>query len=184
MTNEQFLTYIMRSLILEYRLSIDTVSEIFGGDPNDLYGKIINMNDSYFKNALIYVLDYETKEAGIVDQTVAKRKAMIFLTKFKMLKTAKERLELINQLNDNSEVNKIRNKNSSEYTEEEYEIISEYRYKYALSRRHISKEFGINEKTIYSRDARLGDGKKEKFKLLSAYNDPANGHIYPSAKKL
>ena len=101
-----------------------------------------------------------------------------------MLKTAKEKLALINELNDNTEVNKIRNKNCAEYTDEEYEIISRYRYKYALSRMHISKEFGISDKTMYSRDARLDDEMRAKFKLLSSYNDPANGHIYTSTRKL
>ena len=40
MTKDEFLLYIIRSLILEYRLSLETVCKLFNKNPDDLYKKL------------------------------------------------------------------------------------------------------------------------------------------------
>ena len=185
MTKEQFLMYIIRSVILEYRISIETASKLFGGNPNDLYNRVIDTDDFFIKNALLYILDYETKVPNIVDQKEAKIDALKFLIKFRNAKSSEEKVKLVNQLNDKTEIDKIRNKNTEYFTSREYELITEYRYKYALTRAHVAREFGCSSKNLYNKEVKLDEETRKKFEVLNSYhNSRINGRNYPTGKRV
>ena len=140
MTKEQFTIHLIRSLILEYRLSLETLEQL-GLIKNDkkTYDEIIDVDNPTLKHALIYVLDYETI-GTFINQKEAKRNSLKFLSNFSNAKTSKEKVELVNQLNNSLGIHKIKGKTREQINSEEVKTIVKYRYKYALSRMHISKE--------------------------------------------
>ena len=169
MEKENFTMYLIRSLILEYRLSLETVHELFSDTDNYSYDKIVDVDNKYLKNALKYVLDYETK-GTLINQKTAKRKAMAFLTKFKMLKTAKEKVTLVNKLNDNSKIKELQKKFKT-YTEDDIEQVIKFRYKYALSRLFMSEMLNITRMTIFKWEKEMDEEFLERLDVLNSYND-------------
>lgn len=171
MSSEQLLTHIITSLVLEYRISLDTIGEMFKKNKNEIYTDLINTDNYLIKNAIMYVLDYETKEPGLVDQRKAKAKAMAFMTKFQLAKDAKSKIDLLTQINDNSEIEMLRDKESEEITDEDMKKLIDYRYKYALSKPFLQNNFGVTvDKIRYSED-KQEESFRAKLKFLNNYND-------------
>lgn len=169
MKKDDFKMYLIRTLILEYRLSLKTVHELFSDSDNYSYDKIIDVENYYLKNALIYVLDYETK-GTLINQKTAKRKTLAFLTKFKLLKTTKEKIELVNELNDLSKIKELQKRYKS-YTDSDILQIIKYRYKYALSRLHMSEILNVTRQTIIDWEKEMDEEFLERLNALNSYND-------------
>lgn len=178
MSSEELLINIIRGLVLEYRISIDTINKLFNVE-KDIYNKIIDSENKIMRNALIYVLDYETKRNGLVDQKLAKRKAGVFLIQFYSKKTSKEKLELIKELNSC----KVVKKNKEELTYEDIQNIIKYRYKYVLSRKYIEEMFEVSESTQRCRENKMDEDFKIKLKYLNEYNEDSKFHSVNARKR-
>ncbi len=171
MSKEELLKNIITSLVLEYRVSLDTIEEIFGKDKNEVYCDLMDTDNYLIKNAIMYVLDYETKEPGLVDQRKAKAKARSFMTRFQIAKTAKEKIDMLTQINDNSEIEMLRDKESEEITDEDMKKLIDYRYKYALSKPFLQNNFGVTVDKIRCSEDKQEESFRAKLKFLNNYND-------------
>jgi len=171
MSKEELLVHVITNLILEYRISMETVCKTFNVDEHDIYDKLMNNSNYLIKDALMYVLDYETKEPGLIDQKKSKLKMSMFLTKLHMAQTPKDKLEVIKELSDNSSIDAIKNKNANQVTEEDIINLTNYRYKYALTKSFICDHFPVTTKKLTYWEAKLDDDFKKKIDYLNAYND-------------
>ena len=181
--NDKLTLHIITHLILEYRTSLSTICKIYKLDENDAYEALMSNRDSTLKKALIYVLDYETKE-GITDQDVARRKTMAFLTKLHILKDKKEKLELIKSISDDSDVINLQNKTTAQLDASDFEKIIKYRYKYAISRKELEREIGINEDVLRKREDALTGDMKIKIEHLNRYYDYNNNNYNSSYRSI
>lgn len=166
MSKEELLKNIITSLVLEYRISLDTIGEMFGKDKNEIYTELIDTDNYLIKNAIMYVLDYETKEPGLVDQRKAKIKASAFITKFQIAKDAKTKIAMLTEINDNSEVEKIRDKSN-----EDMRKLTNYRYKYALSKTFLQNNFAVSRHRVDRHEDKCEENLRAKLKFLDKYND-------------
>lgn len=169
MTKEEFTLHLIRSLILEYRLSLETISELgLTQNINDIYNKITNINDLTINGALKYVLDYESK-GSLVDQKEAKKQAIKFLISFRKSNDIKERIHMINQLNNNFEINSLKNKNGR-MNENDIIAILKYRHKYCLAKKETAKIFNIAHKSLdYWENNLCDETLKNKLKALNDF---------------
>jgi len=169
MENE-ILTYLITSLILEYRLSLDTISELFNIDKKEIYNRLMEIKKPNVRNAMVYILNYETKEKGLIDQKEARKNATMFLLRFKREKDTKSKLKLINSLNDITEIERIASKKHYDRTEEEINKIIKYRYKYCISLNNIEKIFDISRKVLSQKEKNIEGNFKDRLELLSTYS--------------
>ncbi|MBE6153164.1 MAG: hypothetical protein E7166_02905 [Firmicutes bacterium] len=178
MSKEELYLNVITNLILEYRLSLENVCKIFNVEADDIYAKLMNTENLIIKDALIFVLNYETVEAGLVDQSKARADVSKFMLKFHKANTPQEKYNVIMELNDSSEIEKIMNKTRDNITEKDFELITKYRYKYALPKTYISKRSDITDDMILSRENKLDEDFKKKIAFLNSYNDKVKGHSY------
>ena len=170
MNEKELQMYIITQLILEYRASLETVSKIFNMNPAELYNELISTENEITRDALLYVLDHETKEPDLIDQDVAKRKIRVFLTKFHMAKTPQEKVAVIKTLDNSEQIEKLKSKGFNNMVADDFFTIIKYRYKYALPRRKVQLEFGITKSVLERREATLDEETKKRMAALNDYS--------------
>ena len=171
MENQNLELFLITQLILEYRPSLETISQIFNTEPNDMYNKVISVNNGIIKHALRYVLDHETQQYDLIDQKVAKRKILVFLTRLNLAKTPTEKLEIIKSLDNGAVLKGIKKKGINDIEEADFEVIIKHRYKYALSKKRIQDEFNITRKMLEHRESKLDGDMYKKIMVLNEYNN-------------
>lgn len=171
MSREELFTEMLTAMVLEYRVSIDTLSQIFRIEKNDLYNQLISTDNHMIKCALIYVLDYETKNEELIDPRKAKIKAQVFLTEIHLAKNKEDKLKVIRKIHNNQEIQLIAQKKKEDITPEDIDKIINYRYKYALPRGYITKVFDISESIQRTYEAKLDADLQKKLKCLNEYNE-------------
>lgn len=189
MSKEEVLKNIIPSLILEYRLSLNSVSELFGIERNELYNMLFQnreksyRNEAIIKDALVYVLNYETINSDLIDQNEAKKQARKFLFKYCGLKTNEEKICLVNSLNDTSKLEVIRKKNSIDFTDDDRMEMIKYRYKFCLSQRYLEQAFEWSRGSQENFEKHLDLDFKKKIVALNMFNkdtiyDMRKGHRF------
>jgi len=168
--NDKLFKKLMVSLILEYRLSLDTIGELFKVNKEDLYVKLINGRNPEIKNAMIYILDYESKDKDLIDQKEARKNATVFLIRYMRAKDENEKINLINSLNNIDDIKRIANKNDIDRTDEEKVKIIKYRYKYCLPKEYIEYVFGVPSSTQSGREKQVDQKLYKKLIALNNYN--------------
>ena len=169
--NDKLTLHLIAHLILEYRTSLSTICKVLNLDEDDAYEVLMdNIKDITIKKGLIYVLEHETKQ-GIIDQNVARRKAMAFLTKLHILKDQKEKLKLIKSISDDSEIIALQSKSYDQLSMNDFEKISKYRYKYAMPRKYIEQIFNFSKEVLQKRESKLDDNLQLKLDVLNKYHD-------------
>lgn len=165
--------FLITQLILTYRISLDNISKTFNMDNNELYKELLEYNkDNIIYNALKYVLNHETIYEYKNIQELSRKKVRLFLIKLHMAKTSKAKADLINTLNNDKEILNLRNKNYTDYTNEDFELISRYRLKYALGRTSVSDFFEIPETTLRRKEKKYDDEILiKKLEMLNSYKD-------------
>lgn len=170
MTKQELEMYLIKQFILNYRISLKTASEIFKREQNDIYCELMDIKNPFEKKAIMYVLDYETKETELIDQKVAKRKAMIFLTKFYGVKTKDEKNKLIRDLNENTNIEHLKNKRREDLTEEDISKIINFRYKYAVPAIVMYEVFDVTRHWLEYHESKLDENFQKRLKFLNEYN--------------
>jgi len=170
MEKKELEIFLITQLILEYRTSLETISQLFNMEENDMYNKVISNNYGFVKYALLYVLDYETKMPELINQSEAKKGVRTFLINFHLAKTTKEKLEMIKNLDNSSSVLKLKNKKTENYEETDFSSIIKYRYKYALTKGQIKRVFEITRHALDSRENKLDENMKKRIDFLNEYN--------------
>ena len=179
MTKNEYLIYIIRTLILEYRLSYDSVDELFNIDSRNICNDIIHTNSGNTSKALDYILNHETIGA-LVDQKRAKTEASKILEELRKCKTTKEQVEILNNLNSNTKVNQIKKKKTDDLTSDEKNTIIKYRYKYCLSMTETCNLFNITRLTLRKWENKLED--QLFIQKLTALNDYHNSFFVNNSK--
>jgi len=182
MEKKELEIFLITQLILEYRTSLKTISKLFNMDENDMYNKVLSNNYGIVKRALIYVLDYETREPELINQTEAKKNVRMFLTKFHFAKTTKEKLEIIKALDNSASILKLKNKKSENFEEEDLDSIIKYRYKYVLSKKQIQREFEISRHVLDNRENKLDSDMKKRLDFLNEHNQYLSIETYSRRK--
>lgn len=170
MTKEQFTLHLVRSLILEYRLSLETLEQLglIKNNPKT-YNQILEVENDALRHALTYILDYETK-GTFIDQKEAKINALKFLRDFSGTKSNKEKIELVNNLNNNLGIHEIKNKTRDQITPEEVKNIVRYRYKYCLTKRDTISMFDLPLRTLRTCEENFKDEVlKSRLEVLNDY---------------
>ena len=170
MTKQELNIYLIKQLILNYRISLETASEIFKKEKNEIYCELMEIKNNLEKKAIMYILDYETKEKELIDQKVAKRKSMIFLTKFYGSKSIEDRNKLLKELNENTNIEHLKNKRREDLTEEDINKIINFRYKYAIPAVMISEIFDVTRHWIDYHESKVDEDLQKKLKFLNEYN--------------
>ena len=116
--------------IINYRLSLESLFELFNIEKTeDITNKeTINFFD---KQAIRYILNYETINSDKKEQNKAKFKTMALITKIKLAKTLEEKIEFIKNEDDIKAIDII-GKDAKDLTEDEKYLILSYRYRHAL----------------------------------------------------
>ena len=163
---------VMIGIILEYRASLDTVSKKFQVDKTELYNKLTNIYDKIIKDAVLYVVDIETKDETLVSQDTASKNINKFFMKLQLAKTSAAKAKIINDLFNNDEINELKSKNKVMFTDEELYKITKFRYKYVLSMTNIEDIFGINVELLSRHESKIEDENlKKKLEILNKHNE-------------
>jgi len=168
--------FLMTQLILTYRVSLYNLSKIFYKDQDELYNQLLEYNsDETIQGAIKYVLNHETMNEPKEIQELAKKQVRLFLINLNRAKTSKEKVDLINSLNNDKATLNLRYKDHLEYTNDEILQISRYRLKYALGRTYIHDIFGITADRLKNKEKYYDDETlKLKLQILNVYKDYRN----------
>lgn len=162
---------VIRNLVLEYRISIDTLCSLSSLSKEEMYKKLLAVRDNeLLRGALIYVLDVETKNDKLIDQKVAKRKLLVFETLMFKAKTKEEKIKLLKDLSKEDEIKRLKKTKYEDMTKEDMEFATKYRYKYVLSRQYIEDVFGIKKHAQEHFESTLDQDFIEKLKVMHEYN--------------
>ena len=93
----------------------------------------------------------------MVDQKKAKTNASKILNELRKCKTTKEQVEILNDLNSNSKVNKIKTKKTEDLNQDDRNTIIKYRYKYCLTLTDTCNLFNLARRTLKTWENNLED---------------------------
>lgn len=171
MSTKELTERVISQLILEYRPSIETIGKIFQMDETEINERLLNTPNYGLKNALIYVLYYETKEDGLIDQNEAKKNIQRFITKLHLAKDNKAKLNVIKELDSTANIERLQKKKYEDYSKDDIINLIKYRYKYALTRAVITENYAITTDALRYQESILDEGFKKKLKVLNDYNN-------------
>ena len=168
MNTEDIKLRIILFSIINYRLSLKSLFELFNIEKTE---DITDREDiSFFdKQAIKYILDYETVNSNEKDQKRAKMKTIALITKIKLAKTLDEKLKyLVNE--DDSKALNLRKKEAKYLTDEEKKLVLSYRYRHALKMNDMTKIYPYHRAFFYENEKKLEDEDlKLKLQDLSDY---------------
>lgn len=167
---------IMYRAIINYRLSMESVCELFNITKETLIEKI-NENKN---NALKYILYSETINDSKKNQEIAKNNTKKLFTKINKIKNKKDLFELFDEL-DSKNTLRLCNKNTRDLSSDEAIEILKYKYKYALTKQELCSIFNISLHFTVDQTKNLEDKDlRQKLEQLSKYNED---FMFSSRKK-
>ena len=162
---------IIEFAIINYRLSMDSVYELFNIEKIDDAVNISKVTE--IRNAIRYILEHETINDSKEKQKEAKRKTLALITKLKMAASKKNTDEVLNLLINPEDIKalKLKNKEARYFTEEDKECLFAYRYRYALKIIDMQKIFPFGKNFYVDNEKKLkNEFLKNKIIELNDYH--------------